>query len=128
MPCTFTGSIEGDVIESLRESLKNSSDKHELLKKELDRATRLLCSLTKQVPQKYLKDPEIAEWVDEHRKLDERRIAKEIAAKRKAREEARLCKEEKAVGNKKFRCDSDSKNHASHHYHEMSDGSIITWK
>lgn len=73
MPCYYTGSLEGD----LRESISNQDAYIKSQKKELDLATRLLCSLTKKVPAQYLTDPELKAWMEKHAEMDRKRIEQE---------------------------------------------------
>lgn len=72
MPCTFTGSFEGDKVMSLRE--------------DLDELTQLLCSIGKTI-EKYsdapdhepafmdikLFSPKVRKWLKEHKKLDSKK-------------------------------------------------------
>jgi hypothetical protein len=68
MPCTYTGSLEGDAALASQESI-------EYLSNELQRATRVACELGKLVAtpvKNVLTSDETREWLKEHKQVDEK--------------------------------------------------------
>lgn len=72
MPCRYDPTPEEQSARYSDEAMKDA----------LDLATRLLCSLSKRVPAKYIKaDPELAAWVKQHAEMDVKREEAEKHAK-----------------------------------------------
>jgi hypothetical protein len=62
---------------------------NELLEK-ANLATRLLCDLTSEVPERYLKNPELAKWIADHAEWDKRRRAEELRLKKRQQIQAQI--------------------------------------
>ena len=72
MPCTYTGSFEGDEALAAKEALeKNRST--------LTEVTALLCSACKILEKKKAMTPQLRAWYAEHEKVDRKRLKKGVA-------------------------------------------------
>lgn len=76
MPCTYTGSLDGDHILSLEESNNKLSEQVGQLAAELDRVTALLCQacyILERDGEGIIEDAELGQWYQEHKERDKKR-------------------------------------------------------
>lgn len=106
MPCTYTGSLEGDHIMAMEEELKRKRKKARKVKEELDSLTRMLCRTCEILEglghvAKIAWPSDVATWWEKHKSIDEKRIQEEKRQKAAEERAAKVAAAKKIVAEKK---------------------------